>query len=98
MKKYLSIVLSLLIVFSFLNTTINVNSMDQSLSDKLTDTSDFSLSSVEMTSNKMLKGYNLGNVFDNYEMRENYERPDNISDYITYKTSIQGSVPITEDL
>ncbi|MGN0114053.1 MAG: cellulase family glycosylhydrolase [Acutalibacteraceae bacterium] len=70
---------------------------EASLEDKLTDTSDFALSSLELTRNNMRIGTNIGNLLEGYEMREDYVRPEGITDWIDYKINLSGNVPITEE-
>ena len=66
------------------------------LTDKLTDTSDFSLSSIELTE-QMLIGYNIGNCFEMTELRPNYVRPEcsNMDELIYHKETMAGNVAVT---
>ncbi len=68
------------------------------LGDKLTDTSDFALSSIELTE-QMLVGYNIGNCFEMTELRPNYVRPNcsTIDELIYHKETMAGNVAVTED-
>ena len=102
MKKLLSFILSIAVLLSVVGvsavtTSATTISPDSSL---LTDTSDFDegLSSIAF-SEKMITGYNLGNVFETTELRNNYTRPAiaNIQDHIKYKETLAGNVEVTED-
>lgn len=72
MKRLISVILSLTLLFGVI--FIAGVSASASASELLTDTSDFSLSSIELTE-KMLIGYNIGNAFEMTELRTNYVRP-----------------------
>ncbi|MBQ4156361.1 MAG: cellulase family glycosylhydrolase, partial [Clostridia bacterium] len=87
----------LLMLFSCF-ATLSVSADTQTLSEKLTDTSDFSLSSIEYTE-QMLIAYNIGNCFEMTELRPAYVRPEisNINDHIRYKETMAGNVLVTEE-
>ncbi|MGN0114172.1 MAG: cellulase family glycosylhydrolase, partial [Acutalibacteraceae bacterium] len=93
-------IISMLIAAAIVCATVALSAIQisaETLSAKLTDTSDFSLSSVELTRNNMRIGTNLGNYFEGYEMRDDYTRPENITDWVEYKTKLSGYPMITED-
>ncbi len=95
MKKILSVVLIFTVIFS----AFSMNFVKaETLSEKLADTSDFSLSSIEYTE-QMLIAYNIGNCFEMTELRSNYVRPEisNIDEHIRYKETMAGNVLVTEE-
>ena len=99
MKKLISIVLCLAVLFScFATFSASADTQAQTLSKKLIDTSDFSLSSIELTE-QMLIGYNIGNCFEMTELRPNYVRPEcsNMDELIYHKETMAGNVAVTED-
>ena len=96
MKKTISLILSLALLLGVVFAAgISAAASDSAL---LTDTSDFSLSSIELTE-KMLIGYNIGNAFEMTELRTNYVRPSGLSgaQLVKYHETMAGNVEITED-
>ncbi len=101
-KKLLSILLSLAIILSVVGVVAITSSATTIQPDAslLTDTTDFeqNLTSIEL-SEKMITGYNIGNNFESHELEYSYSRPPitNIQDYIKYKETMWGMIPISED-
>ena len=102
LKKLLSIILSIAIIMSVVGVVSITSSATTITPDSslLTDTTDFDegLSSIAY-SEKLITGYNLGNVFEMTELRSNYTRPAvaNIQEHLKYKETMAGSVEITEE-
>ena len=75
----------------------------KTLTTAITDTTDFTenTSSITLTSEKMRIGYNIGDYFDGFENyhsspTNSYTRPDNIEDFVEYKETLWGNVPVTQ--
>lgn len=98
MKRIFAVILTLALVLSVSVFSISLNTSAAALSDKITDTSDFGFTSIQMTE-KMLVGYNIGNLFEMTELRSNYVRPSNMTndEFVTYKETLAGNVPVTEE-
>ena len=77
MKKHIKTLISLvtiaLLVFSFIPQIPSVKA--ETLSEKITDMSDTSLSSIQFVEQKLKIGYNIGNQFDGCIRGESYTRP-----------------------
>ncbi|MGN0115846.1 MAG: glycoside hydrolase family 5 protein, partial [Acutalibacteraceae bacterium] len=77
MKKHIKALISLvtiaLLVFSFFPKIPSVEA--ETLSDKITDMSDTSLSSIQFVEQKLKIGYNIGNQFDGCIRGESYTKP-----------------------
>ena len=77
MKKHIKTLISLvtiaLLAFSFIPQIPSVKA--ETLSEKITDMSDTSLSSIQFVEQKLKIGYNIGNQFDGCIRGESYTRP-----------------------
>lgn len=97
MKRIISVFIAAAIVIATLTVSAVQISAAAELDAKLTDTSDFSLSSVDFTREKLRIGTNLGNCFEAYEMRQAYVREEGITDWVKYKVNLGGFPMVTED-
>ena len=97
MNRIISALIAAAIVIATLTVSAVQITAAAELDAKLTDTSDFSMSLVDFTREKLLKGINLGNCFEGYEMREELVRQDGITDWVKYKINLEGYPLVTED-
>lgn len=95
MKKCISVLISIALIISCLCVSV-LSKADE----KILDTSDFSLSSIEFTGQKIRIGYNFGNTFESTELRGSYTRPsfDNMADFIKYKETHMGDSQMSKEL
>ena len=97
LKVLLSVVLSLTIAFALVPTAISVSA--DTLSAKLTDMSDASLTSLDFVQQKLKIGYNFGNQFDGCKRGEDYTIQTNfnsVEEQMHYWETLWTNAPITE--
>ena len=97
-RSLMAITLSIIMMISICPTAI----FAESLSDKLTDMSDASLSSVDFVEQKLKIGYNFGNQFDGCIRQEGYtaktlEDFDSAEEYMDYWENLWTNAVITEE-
>ena len=95
MKRFISLLICIALIISCLCISIITKA-----EEKIYDTSDFALSSIDFTGQKIRIGYNFGNTFESTELRGSYTRPnfDNMADFIKYKETHMGDSQMSENL
>ena len=96
-KALLSVILSLAISLMLVPSAISVGA--DTLSAKITDMSDASLTSLDFVQQKLKIGYNIGNQFDGCKRGENYTIQTNfnsVEEQMDYWETLWTNAPITE--